>query len=190
MATRIINTPLTKEKVSNLSCGETVFLTGSVFTARDAAHARIIDSIRQGKPLPFSIENAIIYYVGPTPPKPGQVIGSAGPTTSGRMDVFTPDLISAGLSAMIGKGVRNPEVIEAMYEHGVVYFGALGGAGALLAQCIESSEVVAYEDLGAEAVRKLEVKNMPLTVIIDSKGNNLYTKGRKDYLQNSRHCEE
>jgi len=183
MTTRIISTPLTKEIVSSLQCGETIFLSGYIYTARDAAHARMFESIKQGEALPFSIENAIIYYVGPTPAKAGQAIGSAGPTTSSRMDIFTPELIFVGLSGMIGKGVRSPEVVEAMCTHGAVYFGALGGAGALLARCVESSEVIAYDDLGTEAIRKLEVKDMPLTVIIDSKGNNLYTKGRTEYLR-------
>ena len=182
MTVKTISTPLTKDIVSSLDCGDTVLLSGTVYTARDAAHTRMIESIKQDKPLPFSIENAIIYYVGPTPAKPGQVIGSAGPTTSGRMDIFTPDLISAGLSGMIGKGVRSAEVIDAMCTYGAIYFGALGGAGALLSQCIVSSEVVAYDDLGTEAIRKLEVKNMPLTVIIDSKGNNLYINGRNEYI--------
>jgi len=183
MSDKTIITPLTKDIVGSLNCGDAVLLTGIIYTARDAAHSRMIESIKQGEPLPFPIENAIIYYVGPTPEKSGQVIGSAGPTTSGRMDIFTPDLISAGLSGMIGKGMRSPDVVDAMCEHGAVYFGALGGAGALLSQCIISSEVVAYDDLGTEAIRKLEVKDMPLTVIIDSKGDNLYTKGRNEYLQ-------
>jgi len=182
MATKAITTPLTREDTRALKCGEELLLSGTIYTARDAAHARIIEAIRQGKSLPFPIENAIIYYVGPTPAKPGQVIGSAGPTTSTRMDIFTPELISAGMVGTIGKGIRSPDAISAMCKHGAVYFGALGGAGALLAKCILSSEVVAYEDLGAEAVRKLEVKNMPLTVIIDSEGNNLYKVGREKYL--------
>ena len=182
MATKAITTPLTRADARALKCGEELLLSGIIYTARDAAHARIIEAIRQGKSLPFPIENAIIYYVGPTPAKPGQVIGSAGPTTSTRMDIFTPELISAGMVGTIGKGIRSPDAISAMCKHGAVYFGALGGAGALLAKCILSSEVVAYEDLGAEAVRKLEVKNMPLTVIIDSEGNNLYKVGREKYL--------
>ena len=183
MATRTLSTPLCRDIINSLNCGDTVLLTGTVYTARDAAHARLIESIRQGKALPFPIENAIIYYVGPTPAKVGQAIGSAGPTTSSRMDIFTPELISAGLSAMIGKGARSSEVIEAMQTHTAVYFGALGGAGALLSQCVESSKVIAYDDLGTEAIRKLKVKNMPLTVVIDSKGNDLYKKGRTEYLQ-------
>ena len=134
--------------------------------------------------MPFQIENAIVYYVGPTPSMPGRVIGSAGPTTSGRMDVHTPELIAKGLTAMIGKGERSSEVVDAMREYGAVYFGAIGGAGALIARCVESSEVVAYEDLGAEAIRRLTVKEMPLTVVIDCEGNDLYKQGRADYLKN------
>jgi len=179
---KTINTPLTRNAVQELHCGEAVLLSGCIYTARDAAHARLTEAVKQGKPLPFDIENAIVYYVGPSPAKPGQVIGSAGPTTSGRMDVYTPSLIELGLTGMIGKGVRSPEVIVAMIVHGAVYFGALGGAGALLANCIESSDVIAYEDLGAEAIRRLTVKDMPLTVVIDCKGNDLYAKGRAEYL--------
>jgi len=180
---RMIKTPLSREDARALRCGEDVLLTGTIYTARDAAHARLIETIKQGETLPFELENAIVYYVGPTPPKPGRVIGSAGPTTSGRMDVYTPELIRLGLTGMIGKGTRTPEVVAAMQKYGAVYFGAVGGAGALLARCIKSAEIVAYEDLGAEAIRKLEVKDMPLTVIIDSEGNDLYIQGRADYLQ-------
>ena len=179
----IIDAPLLRDNLQKLHCGDTVLLSGEVYTARDAAHARLIEVIRQGEALPFSIENTIVYYVGPTPTVPGKIIGSAGPTTSGRMDAFTPELIALGLTGMIGKGTRNPEVINAMKKHGAVYFGALGGAGALLARCVESAEVIAYEDLGAEAIRKLTVKNMPLTVIIDSRGNDLYINGRAEYLR-------
>jgi len=182
MSTKNILTPLTNENARALRCGDTVLLSGEIYTARDAAHARLADAIKLGKPLPFDVENAIVYYVGPTPSKPGQVIGSAGPTTSGRMDAYTPLLIALGLTGMIGKGARSPEVVAAMKEHCAVYFGALGGAGALLANCIESSEVVAYEDLGAEAIRRLTVKDMPLTVVIDCEGNDLYNKGRTEYL--------
>jgi len=144
---------------------------------------RLLEAVRQSEPLPFPIENAIVYYVGPTPSKPGHAIGSAGPTTSLRMDVYTPALIESGLTGMIGKGDRNPEVIAAMQEFGAVYLGAVGGAGALLARCIKSSEVIAYEDLGVEAIRRLIVNDMPLTVITDSAGNDLYKKGRAEYLE-------
>jgi len=179
---KTISSPLSKEVACTLRCGDTVLLSGVIYTARDAAHARLIESVKKGESLPFPIENAIVYYVGPTPPMPGKVIGSAGPTTSYRMDVFAPDLIKMGQTGMIGKGARSPEVIKAMQEHTAVYFGAVGGAGALLAQCVESSEVVAYDDLGAEAIRKLTVKEMPLTVIIDSEGNDLYIQGRAEYM--------
>ena len=182
MIVRTVTTPLYGDDARLLRCGETVLLSGTIYTARDAAHMRLLDAIKQGNPLPFDAENAIVYYVGPTPSKPGQVIGSAGPTTSGRMDVYTPSLIALGLTGMIGKGTRSPEVVAAMKEHGAVYFGALGGAGALLANCIESSEIVAYEDSGAEAIRRLTVKDMPLTVVIDCKGNDIYTIGREKYL--------
>jgi len=182
---RTLVTPFTNENARSLRCGETVLLSGEIYTARDAAHARLAEAIRQDEPLPFRVENAIVYYVGPTPSMPGSVIGSAGPTTSYRMDAFAPLLIKMGLTGMIGKGERSPEVISAMKEHGAVYFGAIGGAGALLARCVESSEVIAYEDLEAEAIRKLTVKDMPLTVVIDCKGNDLYTKGRAEYLQST-----
>ena len=178
-----ISTPLTKDDVRKLRCGDRVLLSGEVYTARDAAHARFMDSIGKGEALPFDVENAIVYYVGPTPARPGRVIGSAGPTTSGRMDVYTPALISLGLAGMIGKGNRRPEVVEAMQKHSAVYFSAIGGAGALLADCIESSEVAAYEDLGAEAIRRLIVKDLPLIVVIDCEGNDLYIQGREEYLQ-------
>jgi fumarate hydratase subunit beta len=181
--TKNITTPLNKDDARLLRCGDSVLLSGTIYTARDAAHMRMLDMIKQGVPLPFDVENAIVYYVGPTPSKPGQVIGSAGPTTSGRMDVYTPSLIALGLTGMIGKGARSPEVVAAMKEYTAVYFGALGGAGALLANCIKSSEIVAYEDLGAEAIRRLTVKEMPLTVVIDCEGNDLYNKGRAEYLR-------
>jgi len=180
---KIITTPLSRKEARTLRCGEPVLLSGVIYTARDAAHARLLESVQLGEPLPFSIENAIVYYVGPTPSKPGDVIGSAGPTTSGRMDAFAPTMIALGQTGMIGKGTRRPEVIAAMREHGAVYFGAIGGAGALLARCIETVEVIAYEDLGTEAIRKLTVREMPLTVIIDSEGNDLYIQGRANYLQ-------
>ena len=180
-----ICTPFYREKAYKLRCGDSILLSGEIYTARDAAHARLVQSIKNGEPLPFQIEDSIIYYVGPTPSMPGKVIGSAGPTTSYRMDAFAPVLITLGMTGMIGKGERSPEVVSAMKEHGAVYFGAIGGAGALLARCVEKSEVIAYEDLGAEAIRRLTVKDMPLTVIIDSDGNNLYIKGREEYLQHS-----
>ena len=177
-----IQTPLTREKVRTLKAGDSCLITGTIYTARDAAHKRLCELVAQGKELPMEIQDAIIYFVGPTPAKPGQAIGSAGPTTSYRMDAYSPTLISIGQTGMIGKGKRNDDVINAMKEHGAVYFGAIGGCGALLSKCIKQAEIVAYEDLGAEAIRKLEVEDFPVVVIIDSEGNNLYETGRKAYL--------
>jgi len=178
-----IQTPFTREDARSLKAGDTCLITGTIYTARDAAHKRLCELVAQGKPLPMEMENAIIYFVGPTPAKPGQAIGSAGPTTSYRMDAYSPALIAIGQTGMIGKGKRNAEVIAAMKEYGAVYFGATGGCGALLSKCIKKAEIVAYEDLGAEAIRKLEVEDFPVTVIIDSEGNNLYETGRQAYLQ-------
>ena len=180
--TKKIQTPLTREIVSTLKAGDSCTITGTIYTARDAAHKRLCELVAQGKELPMEIKDAIIYFVGPTPAKPGQAIGSAGPTTSYRMDAYSPTLISIGQTGMIGKGKRNEEVIAAMKEHGAVYFGAIGGCGALLSKCIKKAEIVAYEDLGAEAIRKLEVEDFPVVVIIDSEGNNLYETGRQEYL--------
>ena len=177
-----IQTPLTREKVRTLKAGDSCLITGTIYTARDAAHKRLCELVAQGKELPMEIQDAIIYFVGPTPAKPGQAIGSAGPTTSYRMDAYSPTLISIGQTGMIGKGKRNDDVINAMKEHGAVYFGAIGGCGALLSKCIKQAEIVAYEDLGAEAIRRLEVEDFPVVVIIDSEGNNLYETGRKAYL--------
>ena len=181
--TKKIQTPLTREMVRELKAGDSCLITGTIYTARDAAHKRLCELVAQGKELPMEIKDAIIYFVGPTPAKPGQAIGSAGPTTSYRMDAYSPTLISIGQTGMIGKGKRNEEVINAMKEHGAIYFGAIGGCGALLSKCIKKAEIVAYEDLGAEAIRKLEVEDFPVVVIIDSEGNNLYESGRKEYLE-------
>ena len=180
--TRKIQTPLTREVARTLKAGESCTITGTIYTARDAAHKRLCELVAQGKELPLEIKDAIIYFVGPTPAKPGQAIGSAGPTTSYRMDAYSPTLISIGQTGMIGKGKRNDEVVSAMKEHGAVYFGAIGGCGALLSKCIKKAEVIAYEDLGAEAIRKLEVEDFPVVVVIDSEGNNLYQTGRQAYL--------
>ena len=177
-----ITMPLTAEKAAELHCGDNVLLSGVIYTGRDAAHKRLTELIDAGKELPFDVKDSVIYYVGPAPAKPGQVIGSAGPTTSYRMDAYAPALLDLGLKGMIGKGKRSPEVIESMKKNGAVYFGAIGGCGALLARCIKKAEVICYEDLGAEAVRRLEVENLPAVVVIDSKGNNLYEEGRKNYL--------
>ena len=182
MATKI-TTPMTRETARSLKAGESVEITGVIYTARDAAHKRLVELAQAGKPLPIDIENSVIYYVGPTPAKPGQAIGSAGPTTSYRMDAYSPTLIKLGETGMIGKGKRSPEVIAAMKECGAVYFGAIGGCGALLSSCIKKAEIVCYEDLGAEAVRRLEVEDLPVVVVIDSEGNNLYEIGRKEYLE-------
>ena len=177
-----ITLPLTREKARELKAGDSCLLSGIIYTARDAAHKRLCALADEGKELPFPVKDATIYYVGPTPAKPGQAIGSAGPTTSYRMDAYSPTLIALGETGMIGKGKRGPEVIEAMKEHGAVYFGAIGGCGALLSRCIKSARVVAYEDLGAEAIRELVVENFPAVVIIDAEGNNLYETGKADYL--------
>lgn len=178
-----ITLPLTKELAKTLKAGDKVYLTGTIYTSRDAGHKRMCEALERGESLPFDPTDATIYYVGPTPAKPGKVIGSAGPTTSGRMDAYAPTMMKVGARGMIGKGARLPEVVEAMKEHSGVYFGAIGGAGALLAKCIKKCELIAYEDLGAEALRKLYVEDMPLVVIIDSEGNNLYELGRKEYLE-------
>lgn len=179
---RHITAPLTPETARSLRAGESVTLSGTVYTARDAAHKRLCQLAAQGSPLPFPIEGAVIYYVGPSPARPGQPIGSAGPTTSYRMDAYSPTLLRLGELGMIGKGKRSQEVVDAMKETGAVYFGAIGGAGALLSRCVKSARLVCYEDLGAEAVRELEVEDLPLTVVIDSLGNNLYETGRAAYL--------
>lgn len=178
-----VTAPLCREEARSLQCGESVLLSGVIYTARDAAHKRMAQLIEQGEKLPFPINEAVIYYVGPTPEKPGRVIGSAGPTTSYRMDAYAPGLINLGLTGMIGKGARSPDVIDAMKEYGAVYFGALGGAGSLLARCVITSDIIAFVDLGAEAIRKLIIRDMPLTVAIDSKGNDLYMQGREEYLR-------
>ena len=177
-----IKAPLTREDARKLKAGDSCLISGVIYTARDAAHKRLCELVAKGEELPVDIKDAIIYFVGPTPAKPGQAIGSAGPTTSYRMDAYSPTLISLGQTGMIGKGKRGTEVIEAMKEYGAVYFGAIGGCGALLSKCIKKAEIVAYEDLGAEAIRRLEVEDFPAIVIIDSEGNNLYETGRDNYL--------
>ena len=180
--TKKLQTPLTREAVRTLKAGDSCTITGVIYTARDAAHKRLCELLDKDEALPVDMENAIIYFVGPTPAKPGQAIGSAGPTTSYRMDAYSPALIAAGQTGMIGKGKRGDEVVAAMKEYGAVYFGAIGGCGALLSKCIKKAEIVAYEDLGAEAIRRLEVEDFPVVVIIDSEGNNLYETGRREYL--------
>lgn len=176
-----ITTPLTQEKLKKLKAGDKVLLSGVIYTGRDAAHKRLIDTLNEGKTLPFDVKDQIIYYVGPAPAKPGQVIGSAGPTTSYRMDDLTVPLLEKGLTGMIGKGARGDKVVEGMKENGAIYFAAIGGAGALIASCIKSSEIIAYEDLGPEAIRKLTVEDMPVYVVIDSEGNDMYKSERAKY---------
>lgn len=179
---RKITLPITREMVKTIKSGESILLSGVIYTARDAAHKRLVELVEKGEPLPFDIKDATIYYVGPTPPKPKAVIGSAGPTTSYRMDAYSPTLIREGETGMIGKGKRSVEVIDAMKRYGAVYFAAVGGAGALLSTCIKSAEVIAYNDLGAEAIRRLVVQDLPVICVIDSEGNNLYENGRQAYL--------
>ena len=171
---KYIRTPLTLEKVKDLQAGDYVYITGTIYTARDAAHKRMYDTMKEGKKIPFDLTDNIVYYLGPTPEREGQVIGSAGPTTSSRMDKYTPLLLENGLKGMIGKGKRNKEVIDSMIKNKVVYFAAIGGAGALLSKKIKASKVIAYEDFGTEAIRELYVEDFPVIVVIDSMGNNLY----------------
>lgn len=178
--------PLTREQVRTLHSGDSCLLSGVMYTARDAAHKRLCELVAQGKELPLDMKDVTIYYVGPTPACEGEIIGSAGPTTSYRMDAYSPILIAQGETGMIGKGKRGPEVIAAMKQYGAVYFGAIGGCGALLSKCIKKSEIVAYEDLGAEAIRRLEVEDFPVVVVIDSEGNNLYETGRTAYLESAK----
>ena len=169
-----IQAPLKKEELVNLKAGDYVYITGTIYSARDAAHKRMYETMQEGKEIPINLKDNVIYYLGPTPAKEGQVIGSAGPTTSSRMDKYTPLLLDNGLNGMIGKGKRSKEVIDAIVKNKAVYFAAVGGAGALLSKCIKKSEVIAYDDLGTEAIRKMEVENFPVIVVIDSEGNNLY----------------
>ena len=176
-----IETPLTKDMVSKLEAGDTVSINGVVYAARDAAHKRMIELLDKGLELPFDIRNQVIYYVGPCPARPGEIIGSAGPTTSGRMDAYAPRLIELGLTGMVGKGLRSLQVVDAMKKHGAVYFGAIGGAGALIAKSIVREEIVAFPELGPEAIRKLTVKDFPAVVVIDCQGNSLYETGRERY---------
>jgi fumarate hydratase subunit beta len=169
-----LTTPITRETAKSLKAGDIVSITGTIYTARDAAHKRMLDGLANGEELPIDLTNQTIYFAGPAPAKPGEPIGSVGPTTSYRMDAYSPKTIELGLTCMIGKGARSKEVIAAMKEYGAVYLGAVGGAGALISRCVKECEVVAYPDLGAEAIHKLEVVDFPATVIIDSEGNNLY----------------
>jgi fumarate hydratase subunit beta len=178
-----LKTPLSDADVEKLKAGDKVFLNGVIYTGRDAAHKRLYDLLMEGKPLPIEVKGQVIYYVGPAPAKPGQVIGSAGPTTSGRMDAYSPKLIELGLKGMIGKGMRKKEVVEAMKKYKAVYFAATGGAGALLAKAIKKAQVVAYDDLGPEAINRLEVEDFPVIVVNDTKGNDLYEEGMRKYAR-------
>ena len=179
-----LTTPLSENEVSKLKPGDQISLNGTIYTARDAAHKRLVQLIKEGKPLPFDIKDQVIYFVGPSPAKPGAIIGAAGPTTSYRMDAYSKALITCGLKGMIGKGSRSKEVIEAMEKFKCVYFAATGGAGALISKCIKKAEVIAYEDLGPEAIRRLEVVDFPVVVINDVHGGDMYKIGQKKYAQN------
>jgi len=182
--TKIVYTPLTDETVKGLKAGDRVLLNGVIYTGRDAAHKRLVEMMERGEKLPLELEGQIIYYVGPCPAKPGKVIGSAGPTTSGRMDAYAPRLMEKGLKGMIGKGIRNDKVVDSIIKNNAVYFAAIGGAGALLAESIIKAKVLAFDDLGPEAVYELTVENFPVTVVIDSQGNDLYKIGKEQYRQN------
>ena len=180
---RHLTVPLSKEDAKSLKAGDYVYLSGQIYVARDAAHKRMIETLDRGEELPIDIEGATIYYMGPSPAREGQVIGSAGPTTASRMDKYAPRLMDLGQRAMIGKGKRTQAVVDAMIRNGCVYFAAIGGAGALISKCITSSEVLAYDDLGAEAIRLLTIKDLPVFVVIDSEGNNLYETAVKEYAK-------
>ncbi len=181
MATYHLKTPLTSEDTKKLKAGDVVYLSGVLYTARDAAHKRLVELLEKGEELPFDLEGSVIYFVGPTPPKPGDPIGSAGPTTSYRMDSYSPTMLAHGSKGMIGKGGRSQEVKDACVKYDGIYFGATGGAGALLGKRIKSAKVVAYPELGPEAVRRIEVEDFPVTVINDTYGNDLYQQGRAQY---------
>lgn len=183
MVQKKVRLPLTEEDIDSLKAGDRVLLSGVVYTARDAAHKRMTEQEKQGIPLPIDVSGQVIYYTGPTPAKPGEVIGSAGPTTSGRMDLYTPALLEKGLKGMIGKGYRNDEVKEAIKNHGAVYFGAVGGAAALISRSIKSVEVIAYDDLGPEAIRKLTIEDFPVFVINDAHGGDIYQEGVEKYRE-------
>lgn len=180
---KYINVPFGGEEARSLRAGDYVYLTGTIYTARDAAHKRMAEALAEGKSLPLSMENNVIYYMGPSPAREGRPIGSAGPTTASRMDKYAPDLLDLGLKGMVGKGKRSQQVKDAIVRNGAVYFAAVGGAGALLSRSILASEVIAYDDLGTEAIRKLEVKNFPVIVVIDSEGNDLYETAVLQYRE-------
>ncbi len=183
MSVKHIKAPITKDVIKELKVGDSVLISGVIYTARDAAHERMTRLFKEGEPFPIDLKDQMIYYAGPCPAKPGEVIGSCGPTTAGRMDAYTPMILDNGLGAMIGKGVRSKEVVEAIKRNCVVYFGAIGGAGALIAECIKEAEVVAYDDLGTEAIRRLVVEDFPAVVLMDCEGNDLYETGQKEYRE-------
>lgn len=183
---KIINAPFSGEIVKDLKAGDFVYISGTIYTARDAAHKRMFESMEKGETLPIDLNNNVIYYLGPSPARPGNVIGSAGPTTSSRMDKYTPKMLDAGLKGMIGKGKRSVEVIESVKKNGAVYMAAIGGAGALLSKCIKKAEVVAYDDLGTEAIRKLQVEELPVVVVIDKDGNNLYETAVEEFKEKNK----
>lgn len=178
---RTLQAPFTDEVIKSLRAGDMVYLKGTIYTARDAAHKILYEMLEEGKPMPFDFDGQAVYYAGPSPAKPGKPIGSVGPTTAGRMDAYAPKLIEHGLKVMIGKGLRQKDVIDAMVEHCGVYFAAIGGAAALMARTVESCEIIAFEELGAEAIRRLEVNNLPVIVAVDCHGNNMYDIGRKQF---------
>lgn len=180
---KYINAPISDEDAKSLHSGDYVYITGIIYTARDAAHKRMAEALAAGQPLPIDMKNNIIYYMGPSPAREGRPIGSAGPTTASRMDKYAPDLLDLGLKGMIGKGKRSQAVIDGIVRNGAVYFAAVGGAGAILSKCIKKSTVIAYDDLGTEAIRELEVENLPVVVVIDSEGNNLYETAIKEYCR-------
>ena len=180
---KYINAPISDEDAKSLHSGDYVYITGTIYTARDAAHKRMAEALEAGQPLPIDMKNNIIYYMGPSPAREGRPIGSAGPTTASRMDKYAPDLLDLGLKGMIGKGKRSQAVIDGIVRNGAVYFAAVGGAGAILSKCIKKSTVIAYDDLGTEAIRELEVENLPVIVVIDSEGNNLYETAIKEYCR-------
>ena len=180
---KYINAPISDEDAKSLHAGDYVYITGTIYTARDAAHKRMAEALAAGQPLPIDMKNNIIYYMGPSPAREGRPIGSAGPTTASRMDKYAPDLLDLGLKGMIGKGKRSQAVIDGIVRNGAVYFAAVGGAGAILSKCIKKSTVIAYDDLGTEAIRELEVENLPVIVVIDSEGNNLYETAIKEYCR-------
>ncbi len=178
---KILTTPLSDAVIKDLKAGDMAYISGVVYTARDAAHKKMCELLDEGQPMPFDFTGAAVYYAGPCPAKPGKPIGSVGPTTSGRMDLYAPKLMEQGLKIMIGKGLRSKEVIDSIVKHGGIYFAAIGGAAALMGKSVESAEVIAFDELGTEAVRRLVVKELPVIVAIDSRGNNMYDEGREKY---------